>query len=197
MGYSHLKQMESTSWSDPYERYYALDVLAHILFVRQWLNKNGIKSLRESGIVFNIDYPNNDSVLIAIDKGIIAAGVSNSFSVDMWKRGGHQFKNLKELTCNEETFPLVFAATDRVPKNVIIKLQSTVAEMLKTPDVKTSELVQRLNLDPGKTGLVSVDDSDYKFYFDLWRESEKNGGIAEATEIVKELIAKANKKEGE
>ncbi len=192
---SFLKRLAVFPSHDPEERFYQCNLLDQFVLFRSFLNKAGIKTLKDSGIIYSIDYPNVDSKLIALDKGLVDSAVADDFTVDMWKRAGKPFKNIDQLVCSEETYLYVFAATDRVSQGMMDKLREAALDLTREGDPEIQKVVSKLNLKVGKAGLIPITDADLKPFFDLWRDSEKNGAEKDASEVVKKLIEAANSEE--
>ncbi len=195
-GTSWIKTMTDFPSKDPDEQYFQqYFFIQDFIFLRQFLNKAGIKTFRELGALFTIDYPNGDSRLLALDRGMIAATISMDNEPEMYRLNGRPLKNVQPMACSDETYFSLIAATGRVPQAAVDKVRTAFLDYTKTPDEETQEIINRVHLEVGKAGFVPVNENDLKPVCDILKAQEKNGGIAEATEIVEELIAAAKKKE--
>ncbi len=188
---SYLKRAGSFPSADPYEAYYNEEQIMDFLYLRQWLNKSGIKTLRDSGILFSIDFANTDSAVMALDKGLIAGAFANDFTIDMWKQMGQPLKNIKPLECTDSTYLIIWVASEKVPQSTVDAIRAAALDITKQPDPELRDIVKRRNMEAGKTGYTAFDDSDLKPISDTLREAERNGGRREAEEIVRELIVAA------
>ncbi len=195
LGSSWLKQLNDFPSPDSDEKYFQESLTFDFVLMRQLLNRAGIKTIRDAGMSFTIDYPNYDSSLIAVDKGYIDATIASSYTVEMWRMSGQPFRNIKPISCEDKSFGAVMAVTGKVSQTALDKILASLQDILKHPDAETLKILKRLNYDTGKAGFVPVNDNDLKPFFDILSDQEKNGGVAEATEIVKALIEAAKKKE--
>lgn len=197
MSWSYLKRLTNFPSDDPYQRYLEEWMIHDFVILRQWLDREGIGTLRDSGIRFSIDFPNSDSGLIALDKGMVDGAFCANSSIFMVRRRGKEFRNVRELACTDEIHAGLVAATGRVPKSLIENIKKAIEDMAGRPDSDVQELTGRLGLEGKNVGLMVVDDDDFKGWYDLWREAEEKGWIEEVEGVVKELIEEAQGKPAE
>jgi ABC-type phosphate/phosphonate transport system substrate-binding protein len=185
---SYIKRIVNFPSSDRFEYIAQESLLSEFMELRYMLEKTKIGSLEKSGIIFNIDFPNPDSRLIALDKGMIDAAILNNGPIDMLRASGRSLNNIKTLSCSEEYFAHLIVKSERITTTQSDKIGRAAVEMLRNPNKEIQALIDKMNVNNEQVKIVSITDADLKYWFDLYEAYEKNNWRPEIEKVVKKLI---------
>jgi ABC-type phosphate/phosphonate transport system substrate-binding protein len=196
LGTSYLKRMTDYPSNDKPEYMAQQHFVFQFVELQYILSNNGMGGIKDSGINITIDYPNDDSKLIALDRGLIDAVFTDNINFEMYRGSGQQLNNVKTIACSDKYVSGFGAATEKAPDSAVQKMRDTLLSIRlgKAGDKDFQNLLERSNMVSEKAGFIPVTDSDLKYFIDVRNEYEKKGWAGDIQEIVKSLIKNSNSK---
>jgi ABC-type phosphate/phosphonate transport system substrate-binding protein len=196
VGTSYLKRMADYPSNDKPEYMAQQHFVFEFVELQYILSNNGMGGIKDSGINITIDYPNRDSKLIALDRGLIDAVLVDNIGFEMYHRSGQSLNNIKTIACFDKYIDSFAAATEKAPDYAIQNMKEVILSIRadNTGDKDIQNLYKRSNLVSNKVGFIPVTDSDLEYFSKIWNEYEKKGWAGDIQEVVRSLIKNSNSK---